>query len=134
MSPKELAVKIVAGIIKKPGVTYQRLEEHAKSLGIPLGIFQNAMDLVHKDKTIQSKLKSGVIIYVVREDNKPTGPLAHTTWCNENYPWPKNFIMPWPEWNLSFIFMKPDEAEAYHAAAKGKSLFAKKKKYEYTRR
>lgn len=134
MTPKELANKIIAGILKKPGVTYQRLEEHALKLNIPLGIFENAMNLVHKDKTIQSKLQRGVIIYVPRKE-KTTGPLPHVTWCSENYPWPgKNgvpeFVMPFPEWDLSFIFMKPDEAEAYHATIKNRKLF-KKKKYEY---
>ena len=88
MTPKELATKITLGILKKPGVTYKRLEEHALSLGIPLGIFQNAMQLVHKDKTVQSKLKGGVLIYVERATAKPAVDIL-AEWRKTNpYPYP----------------------------------------------
>jgi len=50
-------------------------------------------------------------------------PMEHLTWIRSNYPWPgKNgipkFVMPWPEWDLSWIFLTPEELVEYKAQAK----------------
>jgi hypothetical protein len=144
MSPKELAAKIVAGILKKPGVTYQRLEDHATSLGILLGIFQNAMQLVHKNKTVQSKLKGGVLIYVERAAAKPKVDIL-AEWKKENpYPYPvlcttckgTLCVECYPFYNPSTDTIEKIRAslmmtrEEYKAASQGKT-FIPKKKYEY---
>lgn len=144
MTPKELATKITAGILKKPGVTYQRLEEHALSLGVPLGIFQNAMQLVHKEKKVQSKLKAGVLIYVERAVAKPAIDIL-LEWRKENpYPYPK--LCTACQGKLCaecYPFYDPEKdtidkirerlmmtREEYKAASEGRK-FIPKKKYEY---
>lgn len=144
MEPKELSEKIVAGIIKKPGVTYQRLEAHAVKLGIPLGVFQNAMVLVHKNREVRSKLKGGVLIYVERAVSKPAVDIL-LEWRKENpYPYPvlckscngKLCIDCFPFYDAEKdtipkirkrLYMTRDE---YKAQSEGKT-FIPKKKYEY---
>ena len=145
MSPKELSTKIIAGILKKPEVTYSRLEAHAITLGIPIGIFENAMQLVHKSKLVQSKVKGGVLIYVVREAPKPkANPLAE--WRkNSNYPYP--VLCQECQGQLCkacFPFYDAENdtidkirkrlimtREEYKALASGRTFIPRKKKYEY---
>lgn len=88
ITPKELSEKIIAGVLKSPGVTYSRLEEHAIKLGIPTGVFLNAMQLVHKSKSVQSKILKGVLVYVEREAPKPKVDIL-AEWRKANpYPYP----------------------------------------------
>ncbi len=147
MNLKQLSDKIVAGIIRTPGVTYSKLEAHALKLGIPLGIFENAMQIVHKNKTIQSKLKAGVLIYVVREEKKTAVDILADWWKSNPYPYP----MKCQSCNGTlcadcFPFYDPDHdtipkireslimtREEYKAKSQGKSFIPKKKKYEYAR-
>lgn len=148
MTPKDLSIKIIAGIIKSPGVTYSRLEEHATKLGIPLGVFQNAMQLVHKDRTIQAKLLKGVLVYVVREAPKPAVYIL-AEWRSLNpYPYPLKCkhctgklcaaCFPFYDPNRDTIpkikerlYMTRDE---YKAASAGKTFIPKKKSYEHARK
>lgn len=147
MNPKELSTKIIAGIIKKPGVTYQRLEQHAQSLGIPLGIFENAMNLVHKNRKIQSKLKGGILIYIERESAKPKVDIL-LEWRKEN-PYPYSKKCDYCNGKLCancFPFYDPKKdtienikeslymtREEYKAKSAGKTFIPKKKNYEYTK-
>ena len=140
MSPKELANKIVAGILRSPGVTYSRLEQHALSLGISIGVFENSMSLVHKNKQIQAKLKGGVLVYIIREEKKPvkiglTIPYPYTPICNTCkgtlcancfpfYDKDKDTI----EQIRARLIMTREE---YKALASGRTFIPRKKKYEY---
>ncbi len=148
MNPTELSKKIITGILRSPGVTYSRLEEHSTKLGIPIGVFENAMNLVHKNKTIQSKVKGGVLIYVVREAPKPkVNPLAE--WRkNSNYPYP--VLCQECQGQLCkacFPFYDAENdtidkirkrltmtREEYKALASGRTFIPRKKKYEYSRK
>lgn len=147
MSPKELSEKIIAGILKKPGVTYQRLEDHAVSLGIPLNIFLSAMQLVHKNKTVQSKLKGGVLIYVERETLKPkvdilaewrkTNPYPHIKCetcagklCAECFP----FYNPRTDTIEKIRERLMMTREEYKAAVNGQTFIPKKKAYQYAKK
>ena len=148
MSPKELSERIIVGILKKSPVSYSTLEAHAITLGIPLGIFENAMNLVHKNKTIQSKVKGGVLIYVVREAPKPkVNPLVE--WRkNSNYPYP--VLCQECQGQLCkacFPFYDAENdtidkirkrltmtREEYKALASGRTFIPRKKKYEYSRK
>jgi hypothetical protein len=145
MNPKTLSEKIITGVLRSPGVTYSRLEEHSTKLGIPIGVFENAMNLVHKNKTIQSKVKGGVLIYVVREAPKPkVNPLAE--WRkNSNYPYP--VLCQECQGQLCkacFPFYDAENdtidkirkrltmtREEYKALASGRTFIPRKKKYEY---
>ncbi len=147
MSPKELSEKIIAGILRSPGVTYQRLEDHALSLGIPLGIFQNSMQIVHKTKSIQSKLKAGVLIYIEREAPKPKVDILAEWRKNSPYPYPvKCQSCAGKLCAECFPFYDPEKdtiekikerlimtRNEYKALSQGRTFIPRKKKYEYTR-
>jgi hypothetical protein len=147
MTPKELSIKIVAGILKKPGVTYSKLEDHATKLGIPIGIFQNAMQLVHKNKSVQSKLKVGVLIYIEREAPKPKVDIL-AEWRKDN-PYPYPVLCKACNGKLCkecFPFYDPEKdtiekikerlimtRNEYKALSQGRTFIPRKKKYEYTK-
>lgn len=134
ITPKQLADKIITGILRSPNVTYSRLEAHALSLGIPIGVFENSMQLVHKSKKVQSKILKGILVYVEREAPKPKVDVL-LEWRKAN-PYPKmdntndchheifNGI------DLSFLFLTPDELDEYKN--NGRQVF-KKKSYEYVK-
>lgn len=148
ITPKELSDRIVKGIIKNPGVTYSKLETHAINLNVPLGIFENSMQLVHKSKLVQSKVKGGVLIYVVREAPKPkVNPLVE--WRkNSNYPYP--VLCQECQGQLCkacFPFYDAENdtidkirkrltmtREEYKALASGRTFIPRKKKYEYAQK
>ncbi len=145
MNPKTLSEKIITGVLRSPGVTYSKLEEHAISLGIPIGVFENSMQLVHKSKKVQSKILKGVLIYVVREAPKPkVNPLVE--WRkNSNYPYP--VLCQECQGQLCkacFPFYDAENdtidkirkrlimtREEYKALASGRTFIPRKKKYEY---
>lgn len=147
ITPKELADKIVAGVLKSPGVTYSRLEQHAIKLGIPIGVFENSMQLVHKNKSVQSKILKGVLVYVEREAPKPKVDIL-LEWRKQNpYPYPK--LCTACKGNLCaecYPFYNPDTdtiekiraslmmtREEYKAVSEGRTFIPKRKKYEYAR-
>lgn len=144
MNPTELSTKIIAGILRSPGVTYSRLETHALSLGIPIGVFENAMQLVHKNKKVQSKILKGVLVYVEREAPKVAVDIL-AEW-NKSNPYPYPILCPecqgtlcascFPFYNPAHdtiekiresLYMTRDE---YKTLSQGKT-FIPKKNYEY---
>ncbi len=147
MNPKELSEKIIAGVLRNPGVTYSKLEQHATKLGIPMGVFLNSMQLVHKSKKVQSKILKGVMVYVVREEPKAAVDILAEWRKNNNYPYPlkckhctgKLCALCFPFYNpeqdtpnkiREQLFMTRDE---YKAASAGKTFIPKKKSYEYAK-
>jgi len=148
MSPKELNEKIIAGILRSPGVTYSKLEEHATKLGIPMGVFLNAMQLVHKSKAVQSKILKGVMVYVVREEPKAAVDIL-AEWSKTN-PYPYPVICPQCQGTLCaacFPFYDPNHdtiekirealymtRDEYKAVSEGKTFIPKKKRYEYAQK
>ena len=130
MSPKELSTKIIAGILKKPEVSYSRLEAHAVTLGIPLGIFQNAMQIVQSNKTIQTKIIGGELIYVPREKKEPKAPGSHLLWVKDNYPpMTKENDGSGIEAGYSYLCLSPEDLDKYKAESRGVS-YIPKKRYE----
>lgn len=88
----------------------------------------DAMELVHKDKRIAQSTHRDEIVYrpyiapPVKEHFKSTVP----------YPYPgrdgiPEFVMPFPEWDLSFIFLTPDELDKYKADLRGVKYIRKKR-------
>ena len=145
MNPKQLSERIIAGVLKSPGVTYSRLEAHALSLGIPLGIFENSMQLVHKSRKVQSKILKGVLVYVVREAPKTPVDILADWWKQNPYPYPlkckhcvgKLCALCFPFYNPESdtipkikerLIMTRDE---YKAKSEGRTFIPKKKSYEY---
>lgn len=127
----ELSDRFIKRIVAQHPVTYTKLEELAVSNGYTQHQVMDAMELVHKDKRITQSTRGDEMVYrpyiapPVKEPFKSTVP----------YPYPGRdgvppFVMPFPEWDLSFIFLTPEEYEEYKAKAKGRT-FIPKKRYEH---
>lgn len=131
MAPTELATKIITRILTDQGSTYDKLEARALQMGIDMNTFQAAMVIVHRSKLIEQSVKYGVIQYKPAV-TKPVQPPQGTSWVTANYPWPENFEMPFPEINMSHLFLNGEELEKYKCEAKGRPYVPGKfKKYQY---
>ena len=130
MSPKELATKIIAGIHKRPDVSYSILETHAKKLNISIGIFQNAMTLVQGNKTVQTKIKKGELVYSPKAEAVPKAPGSHLLWVKNNYPpMTKENDGSGIEADYSYLCLSPEDLDKYKAESRGVS-YIPKKRYE----
>lgn len=131
----QLAARIIRYIAKEGTVSYEAIEERAATHGIPSGILDNAMVLVHRNKGVSAVKAGGTIMYAVAAPKKAVTPVSHTTWLTENYPWPgkaqvPDFVMPFPEIDMSWIVLKGEELDKYKAEARGR-VYISKKKYEH---
>ena len=133
----ELHERIIAYVEKHFPSSMSVLEGIVLSKGFTLEQFYAALEKVHRDKRIIQTQRAGQVWYepYIAPEIKPQ---PHLDWCKANYPWPgKNgvpeFIMPFPDWDLSWIFLSPEELEEFKAALKG-TTYTPKKKYEHTRR
>lgn len=132
MNPKDLSNKIIAAILStdpSKQVTYDMLIDRYSSRVESRGILDNAIVLVHKSKLITVRELKGVLIYSAKIKKQYITP-DHVTWCKNNYPYPKDFVMPFPEWDVSYIFLNPDELKEYKEAAKGGRVY-KRKRYQH---
>jgi len=127
MTPKELATKIIAGIISSPDVSYGTLEAHAATLGISSGIFENAMVQVHKNKTVYGRMKRGEIIYAPKIKVVKT-PGTHLKWVRDNYPeMNSSNDGSGIEADYSYMFLTPEEFDKYKAELQGRTFIPKKR-------
>ncbi len=128
----ELHERIIAYVERHFPCSMTVLEGIVLSKGFTLEQFYSALDKVHRDKSIVQTQRGGDVFYSIY-----IAPIAkpqpHLDWVKANYPDPKDFVMPFPDWDLSWIFLKPEELEQYKADLKGTD-YTPKKKYEYTRR
>lgn len=121
MTHKELAVKITKYIMAHSPVSYDELEARAKMHGYDLNLFDQAMQTIHRFEGVDSKavIVNGKSVIVYAPKKKPPVKDAMVRWVNipGNYP-----VM--DETNdchheifqgidMSWIWMKPDEAEEY---------------------
>ena len=121
-----LSERIIAYILNHHPITYREIEDVAMGKGFSQLAIMDAMELVHKDKRITQSARGDEIVYrpyiapVVKEHLKSTVP----------YPYPgrdgvPEFVMPFPEWDLSFIFLTPEEMDRYRAESKGRAYIPK---------
>lgn len=134
MDPVRLAKLIIDRITELKTVTYDELLARANEKNIEQGVFNNAMQRVHKKKTVLVKDIKGVLTYSIKPVEVAATP-SHVEWCKANYPYPgvdgiPEFVMPFPEWDVSYIFLTPDELEEYKEAIRGGRVY-KRKKWEY---
>lgn len=124
----DLKERIIAYIQNHHPITYERLEEVAMGKGFNQLQIMEAMEAVHRDKRVIQTTRGSTIQY--RPYIAPPVKEAFVqTW---KYPWPGRdgippFVMPFPDWDLSWIFLKPDELEKYKAEAKGQTFTPKQK-------
>lgn len=128
----ELKDRIIKYILNNPGVNMDTIIDVAKAKGYSQQEVLTTLDAVHKDKRITHNANaSGVVTYKPATAKVTTVP-THVTWLTANYPRPENFVMPWPEIDMSHLFMTRDEAKEYKAAASGRPIYIKSV-YERTR-
>ena len=132
MTSTTLAALIIKRIIEDNGSTYDKLEARAVAKGIDMNTFQAAMVIVHRSKLIEQSMKYGVIQYKIAVA-KPIQAPQGTSWVTANYPWPENFEMPFPEIDMSHLFLKGEELEKYKCEAKGRPYVPGKRKPFYVR-
>lgn len=139
--PIVLATKIAKRIERDGSCTVDELRERAVELGIPNGILDNALAKLSRRKTIVTKVKAGVVTYTYKEPAKPPGPASHIVWARNNYPpydpWCVDengeMIMPFPEIDMSYLFLKPSEVAEMKMRLKGDNRFVKKTHYQTNR-
>lgn len=124
LSNQGLPQLIITRILRDGHVTITQLEHRAHKRGVLLSDLYAALDVVHRDKRIKRGVSKGEVYYEVAKA-KPTA-ISHTQWLTRNYPWPDNFEMPFPEIDMSYLFMTPDEAKEYKAQAKGMPVYMMK--------
>lgn len=121
MTHKELAVKITKYIMAHSPVSYDELEARAKMHGYDLNLFDQAMQTIHRFEGVDSKavMVNGKSVIVYSPKKKAPVKEAMVRWVNipGNYP-----VMDstndchheiFQGIDMSWIWMKPDEAEEY---------------------
>lgn len=120
--------RIIRRIVAQHPVTYEKLEALVLGIGHTELEFMEAMEAVHRDKRVVQTTHGDTIQYrpyivpPVKESFKSTVP----------YPYPgrdgePEFVMPWPDWDMSWIFLKPEELEKYKAESKGRTYIPSKR-------
>lgn len=123
-----LSKKILERIAKsKAEVSYSDLEQVAVDKNIDLNIFDAAITKLHRFKKVTQRVKGEEIYYKAVPKPKRKAPGSHLTWLRNNYPYPKKFVMPFPEIDMSWIFLTPDEMLEYKAQAKGMPSYMMKR-------
>ena len=126
-----LSERIIAYILNHHPITYRELEDVAMGKGFSQLAIMDAMELVHKDKRVDQSTRRDDIVYrpyiapPIKEHFKSTVP----------YPWPgrdgiPEFVMPFPEIDYSYIFLKPEELDKYKAELRGR-IFIPKKRWQH---
>jgi hypothetical protein len=128
----ELNQRLITYILKAAPVTMDKLIDVATDKGYTLDEILTTLEQVHKDKRItQAANAAGVVTYkLATVKERPD----HLAWIRANYPWPDNFEMPFPEIDMSYLFLKTkEERDAFRAEMTGRPLYVKNK-YVHSRR
>jgi hypothetical protein len=117
-------------ILKRTGTTLGQLEGVVVSAGLTLDELYTALETVHRDKRITRRVIKGEIVYTPTPE--PKAPTDYLKWVREHYPYPDKFIMPFPEIDMSFMFLRTkEERDAYKAEASGRPIWQKNKSQQY---
>ena len=130
----ELKQRIITYIIKNAPVTIDTIIEQATSKGYTELEVLNTLEQVHKDKRIKQTTRGNTVVYTLYTQQEPK-PQTHLTWLRQNYPTPDpwnldsegNFIEPFPEIDMSWIVMSPDEIKEFKAEMSGKPVMYNKR-------
>lgn len=123
-----LPERITTYITKHYPISYDRLMHVATAKGFTPFEVEEALQRVHKDKTIRVLTASnGDLMYAPAPVQQKKEPGSHLTWVRKNYPkydpWcvdaEGKMIIPFPEINMSYLFLSPSEMKEYKAVAKG---------------
>lgn len=131
MTPQSLKLKLIKYIQQNGEVSFDELWERGTVRNkIDPALLEQAITLLHKDKHwIDTKNKSGTIYYTIHVEKPVVNPIANAQqWVRDNYPWPTKFIMPFPEIDMSWMFLRNEDLERYKAESKGRVYIPGKKK------
>ena len=128
--PAAIAIKIGKYIQASRGCSYTDIKTRAAERNIPVGTLEEALRVLHRLPNIHRTVAGGDVQYVWKEQvAKPTTSTSHIDWVNKHYPWPDEFVMPFPEIDMSGMFLRTmEERQAYKMAAAGR--YVKKQTYE----
>lgn len=120
--PTALAIKIGKYIQLSRGCAYADIKSRAAERSIPPDVLEEALRVLHRLPQIHRTVAGGDVQYVWKEVvAKPVTVASHVTWVNEHYPWPEEFVMPFPEIDMSWMFLRTlEERQAYKSAAAGR--------------
>lgn len=122
------AIKILKRIEEEGDTTYTFLQNRAVGKGISLDFLDQALEKLRRRKKVNQRVKGDEIIYSAVPKEKPKSPFPGVEWLKNNYPYPTNFVMPFPEIDMSHIFLSPQEMKEHKAKAKGMPLYLLEKK------
>lgn len=125
-NPLILADKIAALIVRERGASYTEIRQRAQAKGIDPLVLEQALERLHKNPMIHRTMAGGDVQYTVKVAKAPMGVPTHVTWVAEHYPWPEEFVMPFPEITMDWLFLKTlEERQAYKMAAAGRYVAPK---------
>jgi len=127
MEQKEkLSNRIVNYILKQKDTTLSQLENVVVSHGFTLDDLYTALEQVHRNKSIARTVRQGEVVYMKKAP--PKSSTDHLAWVRANYPHPDNFEMPFPEIEMSFLFLRTkEERDAFRAEMSGRPVYVKNK-------
>lgn len=127
-----LAEKLIKAIGEADTVSFDVLEARARKHGIAMGTFDSAIALIHKLPNVKRSVAHGTVQYAIQVVKPKPGPGTASAWVRENYPWPgvgdvPPFEMPFPEIDMSWILLSPEELDKYKAEAAGRTYIPRKR-------
>lgn len=135
--PTALAIKIGKYIQASRGCSYTDIKNQAAMRGIDLDTLEQALLILHRQKTIHRTVAGCDVQYLFRVPvAKPVTAVSHVAWVAQHYPWPgrgdvPEFVMPFPEIKMDWLFLKTlEERQAYKEAAAGR--YVRPKRYEHS--
>lgn len=130
--PTQLAIKIGKYIQASRGCSYTDIKNQAAMRGIDLDTLEQALLILHRQKTIHRTVAGRDVQYLYRVPvAKPVTAVSHVEWVKHNYP-------PMTSENdgsgidldLSWMFLRTlEERQAYKEAAAGR--YVKTQPYEF---
>lgn len=120
--PTQLAIKIGKYVQASRGCSYTDIRNRAAERNIPIDVLEEALRVLHRIPQVHRTVAGGDVQYVWKEMvKKPVTPVSHVEWVKSNYPWPEEFVMPFPEINMDWMFLRTlEERQAYKEAAAGR--------------
>lgn len=135
LTTTQLSERIFEFIQESGSVTDDQIFARGQSKGLTVNAIELALHRLHKHpqvKTQQKQSDEGVfLVYSIKELRiKKADPTSHITWINQNYPYKEpcgapgckewcDQCMPFPEIDMSYLFMTRDEAKAFRIEQKG---------------
>ena len=125
----KLSERIIAYVQNHYPLSMSALECIVLSKGFTLDDFYTALEVVHKDKRIVQSTRRGEVWYSPAPEPTVVKTPTHVEWLTNNYPYPDNFEMPFPEIGMSFLFLRTkEERDAFKAEMSGRPVYVNNKK------